>query len=78
MANDTFETIHADQLNTEEAPQLLAMIYQTEIGEAVLVSSGVEDAATDSGISGIAFALVISFVAVVTISRRKVGIRPSH
>lgn len=78
MANDTFETIQADQLNTEEAPQLLAMIYQTEIGEAVLVSTGVEDVANDSGISGIAFALVISFVAVVTISRRKPGIRPSH
>ncbi len=70
MSKDTFKTIRSDQLNSDEAPQLLAMIYQTEIGEAVLESTGFNDVVADGGISGIAFALVVSFVAVVTISRR--------
>ena len=73
MAKDTVTTIRADEINHqhEDAPQLIAMIYQSELSESIQAATGVESVKIDTGFSGVTMALVMSFVAVVTVSRRK-------
>lgn len=67
---DTVTTIRADEISHVEAPQLIAMVYRSEFSQTVLSTTGIDTAEVESGLSGVVLALVISFVAVVTVSRR--------
>ena len=71
MRNSTVQTIGADELKmNDDAPTLVAMVYQSNFAT---VSDGLKNngsATEGGGVSGIALVLVLSFIAVVTISRR--------
>ena len=70
MADNTFKTIPANELTQDEAPQLIALVYSSEIGQSVLSTAGIESVEVEGGVSGVVVALLLAFVAVVTISRR--------
>ena len=71
MTNSTIQTISASEMQNQDAPVLVAMVYHSDFDS---ISAGLsKDAGVivdDGGFSRIAMLLVLSFISVVTISRR--------
>ncbi len=71
MANSTEQTLSSFETQNEDAPILVAMVYHSDIES---ISSGLSsDVGTfldDGGFSRITMVLALSFIAMVTISRR--------
>lgn len=69
MSEEVQVVIDADGL-PDEAPQQLAMIYRNEFNEVAVVSSVSDELSVETGFTGLVLVLVLSLLALVTISRR--------
>ena len=74
MSQNTVKTVRADELQpSPDEAQQVALVYRNEFDEIAMVSTIRDGLAVESSFSGLALVFVLSLLALVTISRRKIG-----